>query len=215
MHGNWFLAHFKDSNFEECKQFSKMFGFEIGDGTNRFQPVPSPPGPFSKVWLCFWISFRPNQLPLRLWAWAGRAYWKCISVYNPLGKKVGIFLTPKGHIIPKPLMYAKMIGLGMKMIDFGLDFDGIQFYKLLASSLHPTGAFSPIETPFLEIFNMSPIILSYFLESFCVHKPWVSKLHPAGAFSFLKSASLETFSMGIIKVPVSFQAGCSNIWAEP
>ena len=95
----------------------------------------------------------------------------------------------------------------MKILDLGLDFDRIQFYKPLASPLHPAGAFSLVETEFLELFIMCPITFLCFVVLSCVYKPWVSKLHPAGAFSLLKIAFLEISSMGIAKKASFFSWG--------
>ena len=85
----------------------------------------------------------------------------------------------------------------MDFSDLGLDFAGIQFYKPLASSLHPAGAFSSVETAFLKIFNMHYIIFEDFLKDSRIYKPWVSKLHPAGAFFLTKIAHLNFLHMGL------------------
>ena len=85
-------------------------------------------------------------------------------------------------------------------LDVGLDFAGIEFYKFLASSLHPAGARSLMKRAFLEISDMSPTTLFCLILFVGVYKPLVSKLHHAGAFSFVRIASLEISSMDIIKV---------------
>ena len=129
------------------------------------------------------------------------------QVYTPLGKKVGIFLTPEAPLIPKSLFVLISIEFASNFLDLGMDFAGIQFYEPLASSLHPAEAFSPVKTAFLEILSMSPITFLGFLLFFCVCKPLVSKLHPAGAFSWMKITSLEISSMGIIEIPTFFPRG--------
>ena len=70
----------------------------------------------------------------------------------------------------------------MNMKDLELNFARIQFYKPLASKLHPAGAFSLVKTAFLRILNMYNYIVSGFVQYFSTYKFWVSKQHPAGAF---------------------------------
>ena len=80
-----------------------------------------------------------------------------------------------------------------------MDFDRIAFYKFLASSLHPAGAFSSVKTAFLEIFSMPPFIFEGFLLASCAYKPWMSKLHHAVAFSPAEITFLDLSSMDCIE----------------
>ena len=79
----------------------------------------------------------------------------------------------------------------MNIKDLELNFARIQFYKPLASKLHPAGAFSLVKTAFLRILNMYNYIVSGFVQYFLTYKFWVSKQHPAGAFSLRKIAFLD------------------------
>ena len=84
-----------------------------------------------------------------------------------------------------------MIRFAINIKDLELDFARIQFYKPLASKVHPAGAFSPVKTAFLRILNIYNYMFSGFGQYFRIYKPWMSKLHPAGAFSSLKIAFLD------------------------
>ena len=79
----------------------------------------------------------------------------------------------------------------MNIKDLELNFARIQFYKPLASKLHPAGAFSLVKTAFLRILNMYNYIVSGFVQYLLTYKFWVSKQHPAGAFSLRKIAFLD------------------------
>ena len=84
-----------------------------------------------------------------------------------------------------------MIRFAMNIKDLELNFARIQFYKPLASKLHPAGAFSLVKTAFLRILNMYNYIVSGFVQYCLAYKFWVSKQHPAGAFSLRKIAFLD------------------------
>ena len=84
-----------------------------------------------------------------------------------------------------------MIRFAMNIKDLELNFARIQFYKPLASKLHPAGAFSLVKTAFLRILNMYNYIVSGFVQYVLTYKFWVSKQHPAGAFSLGKIAFLD------------------------
>ena len=89
---------------------------------------------------------------------------KTLQNLQPPWKKSCFFLKPLPSLIPKSLVYQKMIGFGPNFRIWGFDFPRIEFYKLLASSLHPAGAFSPIKATFLSIFNMPHISFHGFCE---------------------------------------------------
>ena len=79
----------------------------------------------------------------------------------------------------------------MNIKDLELNFARIQFYKPLASKLHPAGASSPVKTAFLRILNMYSYIVSGFVQYLLIYKFWVSKQHPAGALYLRKIAFLD------------------------
>ena len=54
----------------------------------------------------------------------------------------------------------------MNIKDLKFIFARIQFYKPLASKLHPAGAFSQVKTAFLRILNMYNYIVSRFVQDF-------------------------------------------------
>ena len=84
-----------------------------------------------------------------------------------------------------------MIRFAMNIKDLELNFARIQFYKPLASKLHPAGAFPFVKTAFLRILSMYNHIVNGFVQYFLTYKFWVSKQHPAGAFSLRKIAFLD------------------------
>ena len=84
-----------------------------------------------------------------------------------------------------------MIRFAINVKDLELDFARIQFYKPLASKVHPAGASSPLKAAFLRILSIYNYMFSGFGQYFRIYKPWMSKLHPAGAFSSLKIAFLD------------------------
>ena len=88
-----------------------------------------------------------------------------------------------------------MIKFAMNIEDLELNLARIQFYKPLASKLHPAGAFSLVKIAFLRILNMYNYIVSGFAQYVLSYKFWVSKQHPAGAFSLRKIAFLDLSRM--------------------
>ena len=98
----------------------------------------------------------------------------------------------------------------MNLQDLELNFARIQFYKPLASKLHPAGAFSVVKTAFLRILNMFKYIVSGFVQYLSTYKFWVSKQHPAGAFPSGKLHSWIFQECIIVKTKVFFQEGCTG-----
>ena len=92
----------------------------------------------------------------------------------------------------------------MNIKDLELNFARIQFYKLLASKLHPTGAFSLVQTAFLRNLNMYNYIVSGYVQYFLTYKFWVSKQHPAELFPSGKLHSWIFRECMIVKTKVFF-----------
>ena len=121
-------------------------------------------------------TFTPSEPPdekLNLFSPRGSPYHRTLLNTTPSLEKIFVFfLTPEAPLISKPLIYSNLMGCCPDFHDFQMDFDGNAFYKSLASSLHPAGAFSSVKTAFLKIFNMSPNIFEAFLEFLVLASPW-------------------------------------------
>ena len=95
-----------------------------------------------------------------------------------------------------------------------MDFDRIEFYKSLASWLHPAGAFSSVKTAFLKIFNIYRIIFEGFVSVTCIYKYLQALGEPATSrrgFFLPENCISEFLKHGPWwKNEVFFQGGCSK-----
>ena len=96
----------------------------------------------------------------------GQNPWGGETTTTPRKKNLVFSLTPEASLITKSQIDINFNRICIGYWDFWLDFAGSEFYKPLASSLHPAGAFSSVETTFLDIFNMCPIIFSCVFDIF-------------------------------------------------